>query len=257
MENPQEVLVLAILISSLVVVVLAVFTLMFILLFVKKKKRLHAENVRLQVTFSETLMQAQLEIQEQTMSRISTEIHDNIGQILSLVSLNLHTLNTKESDKLSNMSALVGKAIQDLRSLSKSLSSDQIREIGFIETVKKDLLILEALHRDRPCRKQRRETRVDRARREGLPHHATPLVHGPHPRRAARRGEQAYGNQGRVGHQPQIEEPMRGLCSTRRAERFQVRVVGRRARERDAHGLRGERGSSREHRPLGRVLVHV
>lgn len=144
MESSHEVIALSILISSLVVVVLTVFALLFFLLFVKKKKRLHAENVRLKVSFSETLMEAQLEIQEQTMARISTEIHDNIGQVLSLVTLNLHTLRSEETEKLANISGLLGKAIGDLRSLSKSLNSDQIKEMGLVETIKHDVRLLEA-----------------------------------------------------------------------------------------------------------------
>ncbi|RZJ99282.1 MAG: sensor histidine kinase, partial [Flavobacterium sp.] len=126
MESSNEILVLSILIASIVIVVLTVFALLFFFLFVKKKKRLQAENEDLQLSFAETLLQSQLEIQEQTMGHIGREIHDNIGQVLSLVSLNLHTLVTADTEKVQSTSALVTKAINDLRLLSKRLNSDRV-----------------------------------------------------------------------------------------------------------------------------------
>jgi signal transduction histidine kinase len=42
--------------------------------------------------FQKELLQTQLEIQEQTLKNISQEIHDNIGQALSLAKLNLNTI---------------------------------------------------------------------------------------------------------------------------------------------------------------------
>ncbi|MEN9571024.1 MAG: hypothetical protein RL172_2255, partial [Bacteroidota bacterium] len=39
--------------------------------------------------FKQELLQTQIEIQEQTLKNISEEIHDNVGQILSLAKLNL------------------------------------------------------------------------------------------------------------------------------------------------------------------------
>ncbi|RZL04911.1 MAG: hypothetical protein EOO89_27440 [Pedobacter sp.] len=143
MEGSKEVIILAIVISSLTIIVFAVFALLFFTLFVKKKKRLQADNERLHISYAQALLQSQLEIQEQTLLNVSREIHDNIGQVLSLVSLNLHTLESPDKAKISNTSELVTKAIEDLRSLSKSMNSERVLQLGLKESLKQELLQLE------------------------------------------------------------------------------------------------------------------
>ncbi|MES3017330.1 MAG: ATP-binding protein [Bacteroidota bacterium] len=97
----------------------------------------------LQFEYGQTLLKSQLEIQEQTLRHISREIHDNIGQVLSLVSLNLNTVVVTDQDKLKFTSGLVTKAIDDLRGLSKSLNPDRVQMIGITESIKTELDQLE------------------------------------------------------------------------------------------------------------------
>ena len=90
------------------------------------------------IEFEQTLLKSQLEIQEHTFNDISREIHDNIGQVLSLIRINLNTLKAPhENEKLELMDDLMGKAISDLRSLSHSLDADHIRNNGWTSAVRK------------------------------------------------------------------------------------------------------------------------
>lgn len=104
-----------------------------------RKKR----EEQLQMEFQQTLLQSQLEIQEQTLQNISQEIHDNIGQILSLTKLNLGTMDIAKPDqlqqKIEDSKKLVGKAIQDLRDLSKSLNTDYVSAMGLTEAINYEL----------------------------------------------------------------------------------------------------------------------
>jgi signal transduction histidine kinase len=85
-----------------------------------------------------------VEIQEETFTHISRELHDNIGQVLSLVSINLNTLNLpSETAKITMMDDLLTKAMADLRNLSHSLDADYIRVNGWTEPVRKLLLHLQ------------------------------------------------------------------------------------------------------------------
>ncbi len=54
------------------------------------------EKKQLKITFEKEILESKLEIQEQTLKNISQEIHDNIGQVLSLVKLNINTMNCNE-----------------------------------------------------------------------------------------------------------------------------------------------------------------
>ena len=78
-------------------------------------------------------MQAQIEIQEEVFNSISQEIHDNVGQILSLAKIQANIiLQTGTSDTLllSELKDNVGKALSDLRDIAKSLSSQRLRGLG-------------------------------------------------------------------------------------------------------------------------------
>lgn len=74
---------------------------------------------------------------------ISREIHDNIGQTLSLAKLHLHTMQMlsggRAEKKLAEVLELVAKAIQDLRGLSNKIHSDNITEFDLVETLRNEL----------------------------------------------------------------------------------------------------------------------
>ena len=76
------------------------------------------------------------------LKRVSREIHDNCGQMLSLVKLNLNVIQSKISDQdssallLEETRSLIAVIITDLRNLSKSLSSDIVERLGFVKALK-------------------------------------------------------------------------------------------------------------------------
>ena len=122
--------------------VLSVALLIFFLSY-KRKFNYLKEKQQLRNDFNQELLRAQLEIQEQTFQNISQEIHDNIGQTLSLAKLNLNTLDIKDNadceQKILITKELVGKAIIDLRSLSKSMNTDTIVSAGLLKAIEYEL----------------------------------------------------------------------------------------------------------------------
>lgn len=131
-------------IASLVVVIMVAFIILTVVSFAKKKKDLLEEKAMLKARFEQTLLQTQLEIQEQTLRTISQEIHDNIGQVLSLAKLNLAAIGAANtSEQIIATKDLVSKAIADLRDLSKSLNADRIKDIGLATAIQHELQQLE------------------------------------------------------------------------------------------------------------------
>ncbi len=124
-------------------ILLGVSLLLFVLYYQKKHFQFISEKDSLKTTFQRELLNTQLEIQEQTLKYISQEIHDNIGQILSLAKLHLATANIDKPEslqqKIEDSKQLVGKAIQDLRDLSKSLNTDYIAQVGFARSIEYEL----------------------------------------------------------------------------------------------------------------------
>jgi signal transduction histidine kinase len=77
------------------------------------------------------LFSTKLEMQQQTMSYIGKEIHDNIGQKLTLASLYTQQLEhenetAEEKDRIDNISFLINQSLADMRELSKSLTDNSI-----------------------------------------------------------------------------------------------------------------------------------
>jgi len=122
------------------------FVITLILAVIRYNNRMHKhilEKQSMQSQFQQELLQTQIEIQEQTLKIISQEIHDNIGQVLSLAKLNLNTLPNTSEPKIQETKNLVSKAINDLRNLSHSLHGDIIAELGLQESIANELKIIE------------------------------------------------------------------------------------------------------------------
>jgi two-component system NarL family sensor kinase len=109
----------------------------------QRKKRHIDEKLTMQSNFQQELLRTQLEIQEQTLKNISQEIHDNIGQVLSLAKFNLGTIDISQTDKLQqkidDSKNLVGKVIQDLRDMAKSLDTDYVVQMGLARSIEYEM----------------------------------------------------------------------------------------------------------------------
>jgi two-component system, NarL family, sensor kinase len=138
-------LIVTLLIGMVIFLLLVGFIITFILIYQRRRIRQRQLITELTVNFEHELLKSQLEIQEQTLQTISEEVHDNIGQVLTLAKLTLaegpeDATILKEQRATSRQ--LISKAISDLRDLSKSLSTDKISEIGLTKAIELQLAIL-------------------------------------------------------------------------------------------------------------------
>lgn len=130
----------------LILSILVVFIIIFISLYQKRYYNHLKEKQEMHSNFQQELLKTRLEIQEETFRNISQEIHDNIGQALSFVKLNLNTVDPNNAavviDKLSESKNLLTKTIQDLRDIARSLNTDFISDIGLPVAIEQQLEIL-------------------------------------------------------------------------------------------------------------------
>lgn len=144
MPKQQEDILITIVVASVFFILIGSFLLLLVFVFLRRQRKNKEEKEEMRNRFEQTLLKTQLEIQEQTFAFISEEIHDNIGQVLSLVRLNLNTFEEPISeDKINQTDELLGKAIKDLRELSHNLQNNRIHDIGIVESVRQLLLSLE------------------------------------------------------------------------------------------------------------------
>lgn len=108
-----------------------IFCLSLIILFILFQRRREA--------YLQQINQTRIEVQEQTLKNISSEIHDNIGQILSTISIYSHTLMRASPEdlkpKITESQDLVEKAIVEVRALSKALNTDYVKNIGLLDSI--------------------------------------------------------------------------------------------------------------------------
>ena len=136
-----------IVIGSFFILLVAVGIIALVLVYRRKQVEYIHEQNRLKAAFEKEILEAQLQVQEQTMRHISQEIHDNIGGTLSLAKLNLNTIPSEllnsAPEKINNTKELVTKAISDLRTLSKTLHSEAVLSVGLIRAIEMELKLLD------------------------------------------------------------------------------------------------------------------
>jgi two-component system NarL family sensor kinase len=147
MQIPVEDIVNILITATLFVVILAGFIVLLVKLFDKAKKNFALEKENIGKEFQTQLLQTQLEIQEQTLEKISQEIHDNIGQALSFVKLNMNSIDVNNPGhveaKLEESKGLITRTIQDLRGLSKILNTGYLNNVGLVTGIEHQLTYLQ------------------------------------------------------------------------------------------------------------------
>ena len=115
----------------------------FFVVFQRRKNTLLLERLEQQKQFDEELVKTQQEIQDETFKQVGRELHDNIGQLLALTSmqLNLVRSNAEEATKVKLESAveLLKASISELRALSRSLNSDVIKNFTLVNSLKNEV----------------------------------------------------------------------------------------------------------------------
>jgi len=97
----------------------------------------------MQQKFESEMLQTRVEVQDQTMQSIATELHDNVGQLLSLTTLTLNSVNLNDAEKakkkIDNSLSLVNKSIKELRELAKLLHGEQLVENGIGHAIHQEI----------------------------------------------------------------------------------------------------------------------
>jgi signal transduction histidine kinase len=130
-----------ILLIFMTIFILVMITFIIIILFFVQKKQRKFNNDLLEIkeNYDLELYKAQSEIQEQTSLQIARELHDNVGQNLSLAKLSLSTLDLDKKDEakasIEEISDIIEIALHNLRLLTRFMNSEIIRKGGLIKSI--------------------------------------------------------------------------------------------------------------------------
>lgn len=132
-----------------VLIIVTTLIILFFVVFQKRKNKLLIDKIKQQQAFEAELSDAQTEIQEQTLKNIGWELHDNVGQLLAVASMQMNILKTQISEDLKEnfveASGIVKQSLNEVRALSKSLNNEVILNVGFEKSISNELMRLERM----------------------------------------------------------------------------------------------------------------
>src|SRR5579871_3646692 len=136
----QEYQIISAIVVTIIVFLIIGFFIVILVAYINQRKKKHLEEKQeMQTNFQQELLRTQLEIQEQTFNHISQEIHDNVGQILSLAKVQINIMNESvnvNNPMLDQVKENIGKALSDLRGIAKRLSNERIRDLSILDAVR-------------------------------------------------------------------------------------------------------------------------
>lgn len=95
---------------------------------------------QIKVEYEKTLLNIENEIQHETLNHIGRELHDNIGQLLSLAKLNLNSSRPEKQEEAKN---ILNSIIKEVRALSKTLNIDWVGSTDLKEFIAHQLSRIE------------------------------------------------------------------------------------------------------------------
>jgi two-component system NarL family sensor kinase len=141
-DTKQEIFYITILASVFFILLITIIIVTALLY--HSRKRLHKIEIS---NFQIILTKTQLEVQEQTMQTIGADLHDNIGQLLSLTSLTLNSIELdnqrKAKQKIDAAIDLTLRSIKEMRLLGKLLQGDQLIVLGLSEAIRHEISWME------------------------------------------------------------------------------------------------------------------
>jgi hypothetical protein len=128
---------------SITLLILGIAIVILFLYFQRKKTSFTLKQIADKKQFEEEIAKSRIEIREQTLENISWEIHDNVGQLLSVAKMQLNilqpSLSNEHQTELEETSAIISKSLQELRSLAKALNPEHYKTQGLLKAVKLEL----------------------------------------------------------------------------------------------------------------------
>ena len=139
MENEIITLIIAI---SILILVLSLVVVIVLTNYKKRQQIYFSEKAAMQKEFVNQLTQSQLETREEAFQQLGQELHDNVGQLLSTTKMLLGITErnlTEVPDTLKTAEETLGKAIQDIRALSKSLNKEWLQQFNLVENLRNEM----------------------------------------------------------------------------------------------------------------------
>lgn len=134
-------------IGATILLFLAAMVVYFVIQYQQKQHQNKTNTIQMQQSFQEELLLTQAEVKEQTLQTIAADLHDNIGQLLSITNATLSSVNLndrqKSEQKIKDAIGFVNTSIKDLRQLAKLLQAENLLQQGLMQAVEQEMQWME------------------------------------------------------------------------------------------------------------------
>ncbi len=124
--------------GTILFIVLSVFIIFFVILYSRAQLKFRLERQQ----FQQALLESEIEIRKETLHSVARDLHDNLGQIASLIKINMNLLQAEiqgENQYLEESKTLLSRLIQDMRQLTNELYAQDLSKIDLSDMIRKDL----------------------------------------------------------------------------------------------------------------------
>ncbi|MDP1842060.1 MAG: ATP-binding protein [Sediminibacterium sp.] len=136
-----------IVIGAVVFLFLAGLVVYFVIAYQNRQNLNEKEKENMQFAFEQEILKTEMEVKEQTLQTIATDLHDNIGQLLSLTHATLSSINLqdqpKSEQKIATALNFVNTSVKDLRQLAKLLHAENLLQQGLVKAIEQEVNWLE------------------------------------------------------------------------------------------------------------------
>ncbi|MBO0934917.1 ATP-binding protein [Fibrella sp. HMF5335] len=137
MQQSKAQLIIVLLFGTFIFLLLCAFIIILLLFFKQRQRQNLTEKADIHTAYEQAILQAQLETQNQMLQHVAEELHDHVGQMLAVVVLYLNVLHEETSEtpyreRVAKLLTHTTMLVNDVRGLSKSLSTDTIARFGLV-----------------------------------------------------------------------------------------------------------------------------
>ncbi len=127
--------------GAFLVIIMSTFIISMVVLHRQRQVQNRQKLDQIKIEHEKTLLNIENEIQQETLTHIGRELHDNIGQLLSLAKLNF---GSAKPEKQSEGRVILNQIIKEVRGLSKTLNIDWVESISLAEFINQELRKIQA-----------------------------------------------------------------------------------------------------------------
>lgn len=143
-------IVLTVVVTTLLILLLIAGVIITMILANRRHVAQEVKMVQMQVEYEKELRQAEHEVQEQVLTNVARELHDNIGQLLTLIRIQLEQEkldDTQMATRLAPVDSTLNDTIEQVRLLSHNLNTEYLETHGLVYAIEKEVDRLSQLKR--------------------------------------------------------------------------------------------------------------